>query len=319
MSRQVVILGANGRFGRNAVAAFVAAGWTVRAATRSGRHEFGPGVEGVVADGLDAASVAKASEGCAVIVNAFNPPYERWEAEVPRLTASVIAAAKASGATVMIPGNVYNYGAGMPATLKETTPHAATTRKGRIRTDMEAAYRAAAGDGVRTIVLRAGDFIEGKATGNWFESYIANKVDKGQVMYPGPRDVVHAWAYLPDMARAMAGLADKRMAFAPFEEFGFGGYAVTGNQLIAAMERALEKKLKVGGMPWAMLRIVALFNPQVREVLEMRYLWQTPHAIDGAKLAAALPGFRPTPFDEAIAVALGVAHAPSRPVLARVA
>jgi len=219
----------------------------------------------------------------------------------------------------MIPGNVYNYGTTMPARLTEATPHAATTRKGRIRIEMEADYRAAAADGVRTIVLRAGDFIEGRATGNWFESYIANKVDKGQVTYPGPRDVVHAWAYLPDMARAMAGLADKRAQFAAFEEFGFGGYAVTGNQLVAAMERAVGQPLKVGGMPWAMLRVVALFNPQVREVLEMRYLWQTPHAIDGAKLAAALPGFRATPFEEAIAVALGVAPASSRPVLARVA
>ena len=28
--------------------------------------------------------------------------------------------------------------------------------------------------------------------------------------------------------------------------------------------------------------------PQMREVAEMAYLWHTPHAIDGTKLAAAL-------------------------------
>lgn len=304
MAEQVVVLGANGRFGRAAVKALGDAGWQVRAATRSGQHEFGPGVEGIAVDGFDAALVTRAAEGSDVIVNAFNPPYARWSADVPRLTASVIAAARATGATVMIPGNVYNYGADMPARLSETTPHAAATRKGRIRIDMEAAYRAAASDGVRTIVLRAGDFIEGKSTGNWFESQIAAGVARGRAMYPGPRDVVHAWAYLPDMARALVGLAEKRSAFAPFEEFAFGGYNVTGDGLIAAMERAIGRPLKVGGMPWAMLRVVGLFNPDVREVLEMRYLWRTPHAIDGAKLAAALPEFRATPFEVAITQAL---------------
>ena len=43
----------------------------------------------------------------------------------------------------------------------------------------------------------------------------------------------------------------------------------------------------------------------IGEVAEMAYLWRTPHAIDGAKLAAALPGFQATPLDEAIADALG--------------
>ena len=61
--------------------------------------------------------------------------------EVPRLTARVIAAAQASGATVLIPGNVYGYGAGSGPLIDETTPKAATNPLGRIRNEMEAAYR----------------------------------------------------------------------------------------------------------------------------------------------------------------------------------
>ena len=71
----------------------------------------------------------------------------------------VIEAAKASGATVILPGNVYVFG-NHPGIFDTTTPHRATTKKGRIRMDLEAAYRAAAKDGVQTINLRAGDLID---------------------------------------------------------------------------------------------------------------------------------------------------------------
>ncbi|MDP7342544.1 MAG: hypothetical protein QF767_04105 [Alphaproteobacteria bacterium] len=53
-----------------------------------------------------------------------------------------------------------------------------------------------------------------------------------------------------------------------------------------------------------MMRLLGFAVPQMREVAEMSYLWRRPHAIDGAKLAAALPGFQETPVEAAIAEAL---------------
>ncbi len=303
MPRKTVILGANGRFGRAAADAFLAAGWQVRCFARSRPKAVGL-IEWIAGDAFNAAALSSAAAGCEVIVNALNPPYTRWRHELPRLTANVITAAKSSGATVMIPGNVYHYGAAMPARLAEDTPAAPTTRKGRLRAEMERAYEQASAEGVRTIILRAGDFIERQRTGNWFDSHIAADVGAGRVMYPGPLDRLHAWAYLPDMARAIALLADKRAGFAAFEEFGFPGYALTGRMLIDAMAGAAGRRLKVKGLSWPMMRLLGFAVPQMREVAEMSYLWRRPHAIDGAKLAAALPGFQETPVEAAIAEAL---------------
>ncbi len=81
---------------------------------------------------------------------------------VPVLHAQVIAAARQSGATVIVPGNVYVFGADTPGPWGQTTPHGAQNPLGRIRIDMEAAYR---GAGVRTIILRGGDFIDTEASG----------------------------------------------------------------------------------------------------------------------------------------------------------
>ncbi|MEM8655872.1 MAG: epimerase [Pseudomonadota bacterium] len=289
----VIVLGAKGRFGRAAAQAFGAAGWSV---DRAGRGLSGPGTVDV--DATDRAAVIRACMGQDVIVNAVNPPYHHWAEVVPQVTEAVIAAAQASGATVMIPGNVYNYGRVMPPLVREDSPWVGDTRKGAIRIRMEDAFR---DSHVRTIVLRGGDFLEAAQTGNWFDSHIAPKAGQGKITYPGPLDRVHAWAYLPDMARALVGLADRRAEFAAFEEFGFPGYALTGEALVDLVAQAVGKPMRVSRLPWWAVRVMGLWSPLMREVYEMRYLWERPHAVGGSKLQAALPEFRQTPVELALA------------------
>ena len=301
--KKVIVLGTKGRFGRAACKAFVDAGWQVTALARRWDEAPCKDLITLTGDAFAAGQLATACLGQNVIVNAVNPLYPNWAEELPKLTTSVINAAKASGACVMIPGNMYNYGADMPVNVLEDTPWNPTTRKGALRVEMENAYRAA---GVDTIVLRGGDFIEQTKTGGWFDTYIAASSAEGKSMYPGPLDQVHSWAYLPDMARAMAALADKRADFETFEEFVFEGYNITGTDLIEVIEQTTRTPQKVAGLPWILLRFWGVFSPLMYEVYEMRYLWRVPHAVDGTKLRRVLPDFRATPLPDAMKDALGV-------------
>jgi hypothetical protein len=53
----------------------------------------------------------EAAKGCSVIVHAVNPPgYRNWAQLVLPMLDNTIAAAKAEGATIVLPGTVYNYG-----------------------------------------------------------------------------------------------------------------------------------------------------------------------------------------------------------------
>lgn len=299
---KVIILGAKGRFGRAASAAFRAEGWNVTDFARNWSEPAAPNTMRVTGDVTDAEVLNRACRGCDVIVNAINPPYEKWAAVLSGITTAVIGAARASGATVMIPGNVYNYGEAMPPVLTEQTPWRATKGKGKLRVEMEQSYRAA---GVRTIVVRGGDFIERQRTDGWFDSHVSVKSHMGKTVYPGPRDVRRAWAYLPDMGRAMALLANQRDGFDSFEEFGFAGFGVTGDELVAAIAKAVGKEQRVGGIPWPLVRMIGLFSARMREVYEMEYLWRTPHVIDGSKLAQALPDFAPHSLEAAMNYVLG--------------
>jgi len=305
LSETVLILGAKGRFGRAASHAFHDAGWEVKAFVRNWPHgatnPYSVKIEG---DAFDVKAVAKAAQGCDVIVNALNPPYEKWEKDLPRLTHAVISAAEDSGAVIMVPGNVYNFGKNMPPVLDENTPHNAETRKGLLRIQMEKSYAHAANDGVQTIILRGGDFIEREKTGNWFDTYITPKVGVGKITYPGPLECMHAWAYLPDMARALEMLAQKRSKLEPYSTFCFEGYNLTGADLIKAIEACRGRTLKVSSMPWFIMRMLGLFSPSIKEVLEMQYLWKVPHAIDGTKLSETLKGFQFTPIETALTDAL---------------
>lgn len=296
----VIVLGAKGRFGRAAVTAFRAAGWRVTALARAWPT---PSDSHVVADALDPAALSRACMGHDVIVHAIHPPYPEWQRLVPIMTDAVIAAARASGATVIIPGNVYNYGTAMPETLTERTPWVGNTGKGDIRIRMEGKFR---DSGVRTIVLRCGDFIDTEKAGNWLDTHIAPKAWQGKISYPGPHDVPHAWAYLPDAARAVVGLAEQRDQFAAFETFGFEGYTLTGTELAAAIADVVGRRVRVAGFPWSAVRVMALWSPLMREVLEMRYLWNRAHRLDGSKLRAALPAFVPTPLGEAMQTAMAI-------------
>ena len=297
MHQRVLILGAKGRFGRHAIHAFSAAGWQVTGMARNWPNDVPEdAIKRIKGNAFNSKTIIQAGEGCDVIVNALNPPYERWNKEVPRLTRSVIAAAKTLQATVLIPGNVYSYGETMPSVLTEKTRRKPSTRKGKLRDQMEEAYAVGEEGGIQTIILRAGDFMERTKTGNWFESYIAADLAKGVATYPGPLDCVHAWTYLPDMARAMVCLAEKRDTLEGFDEFGMG-INLTGAELLRAMEDYCDQPLKVRKMPWGVMKILAVFVPKIREVLEMRYLWDVPHAIDNTKLAQLLPDFQSTPLD----------------------
>ena len=322
MNSSVLVLGANGRFGRAATLAFARAGWRVRTLTRSPPAPevaaAADGVAAVAADGnsataavdarvgdpLAAGTLDAAVAGVDVLVHAANMPYGRWTREALPLARAVIGAAERHGATVLLPGNVYPYGAGLPRHLDASTPFAPSEPLGRVRAAIEEELRAASVRGVRSIVLRGGDFIEGRRSGNWFENHLVGALGRGRVTYPGPLDRSHAWAWLPDMAAAAVGLASVRDTLEPAETVGFPGWSPSGRELIAALERVADRALEVRTMPWRSLRLVAPFSADIRGVLSMRWLWERPHAIDGSRLAELLPGFRATDLDSGLALAL---------------
>ena len=203
----VLILGANGRFGQAATQAFAAAGWRVLAQMR--RAPVQPLPQGAVALALplvDTAGLLAQATGASAVLHAINPIYTRWDQEALPALHQGLAVAQGLNALLMLPGNVYNFGSAMPALLREDTPQVAEHAKGRLRRQMEDTMGDRANQGVRSVVIRAGDFFGG-GTGSWLDKVIVKSIASGKLVYSGPLDRVHAWAYLPDLARAFVAVA----------------------------------------------------------------------------------------------------------------
>jgi nucleoside-diphosphate-sugar epimerase len=208
------------------------------------------------------------------------------------MTDAAIGIARALGATLMVPGNVYNFGVTMPTVLREDTPQMAHTVKGQVRIAMEEKLQSS---GVRCIVIRAGDFF-GSGKGTWFDTAMVKDIRKGVFTYPGTPDVSRAWAYLPDLARTFVAVALLADTLPPYEVFHFAGHRITGQRwldvlTIAARAQGWVKpdaQPKMGHLPWAVIRMGALFVPTWAALLEMRYLWNTPHALANEKLTALI-------------------------------
>jgi nucleoside-diphosphate-sugar epimerase len=252
--------------------------------------------------------VMAAAAGADVNFHGVNPPgYRRWRELAPPMLDNTIAAAGASGARILFPGNVYNYGPDAWPVVAEDSPQHARTRKGAIRVQMEATLRQAATTGARALVLRAGDYFGPRSGSSWFGAVM---VKPGQpvrsVRVPGPLGVGHAWAYLPDFAATIAILADRERALADFDSFHFGGHWLeSGQAMVDAVRRVARKpELPVRKMPWPLLYVAAPFSAFVRELLEMRSLWQVPLRLDNRKLVAMLGEEPHTALDEAVRTTL---------------
>ncbi|WP_434634032.1 NAD-dependent epimerase/dehydratase family protein [Chromobacterium sp. CV08] len=310
--QQVLVIGAAGGIGGELARQLRDAGWRVRGLVRRlEQPELSrDGIAWVRGDAMQPDDVAKAARGCAVIVHAVNPPgYRLWAELVLPMLDNTIAAARRLGATVVLPGTVYNYGPDAFPVIAEDAPQRPLTRKGAIRVEMEARLRAYAACGGRALIVRAGDFFGPGAGNNWFsQGLIQPGKTSGRIQNPAAPGVGHQWAYLPDVARNIVDLLARRESLEPFATFHLGGHwDQDGTEMAQAIRRVLQKHgldATVTAFPWWLIRLIAPFNATLRELMEMRYLWRRPVRMDNRRLLEAQGREWLTPLEQAVEATL---------------
>lgn len=305
MAGHVLVLGALGGVGQAVAEEFHHQGWQVSGLVRKGRAgELPDWVWPVEADLHDAEAVARAvSSEVDVVFDGLNAPYHRWAALAKPLYAAALAIAERLDALHLFPGNVYGFGEGMPDRLTPDLVAAPTSDKGRIRVEIERSFQEAARAGrVRTCILRAGDFFGPTITvQSWLSALIATKARQGVIRSPGPEDVPHAWAYLPDLARAFVRLAERRDRLGAFEVFHFEGHTASIDDIAQAAGVAHRRSMRVRRVPGLAFTLIGLFDPVIRASREMAYLWRVPHRLVDRRLETVTGPLAATPLPKALA------------------
>lgn len=304
-----LVLGATGGIGGAVAEKLRHRGYHVRALHRNaqGMKQRMPEYDWVNGDAMNGEDVLAAALGASVIVHAVNPPgYRNWGKLVLPMIDNTIAAAKASGAIVVMPGTVYNFGPDSFPMIREDSPQNPISIKGGIRVELERRLKEASGDGVQVLIVRAGDYFGPGAANNWFSQVVPAGRPVTGITNPVRPGVGHQWAYLPDVAETMVrllALADRLPRFARFHMDGY--FDTDGLQLAASIRRVVGKPdLKVKRFPWFIVRLSSPFVPMFRELLEMRYLWKEAIRLDNRALVDFLGEEPHTPIDVAVRTTL---------------
>lgn len=281
MTRRVLILGMGGVFGSAAARAFRAAGWDVDRYRR----------------GTDMGISAR---GARWIVNAMSPPnYHDWAGEIPKITSQVLAAARDSGASVMVPGNVYVFGR-EPSPWSAQTPHHPCTRKGRIRAEMEERYHAHAADGHSVVILRSGDFIHAEATNTILNRVMLKDLRKGRITTLGKPEARRTYGDLDDLTRIAVRLAETGDAEPGLLDLGFPGTVFSAQELATELSRQMGREIAIRRFPWTALLLASPVWELARELREMRYLYDMSHSIDGSDFSARFPDMTPKTLERIV-------------------
>jgi nucleoside-diphosphate-sugar epimerase len=312
IARTTLILGVTGSIGRGLAAELAARGWQVRALHRNPEKAAASTalpdtVRWIKGDAMQLADVVAAASGTSLIVHAVNPPnYRDWRGLALPMLENTIAAARSSNARILMPATIYNFGADSALILKEGSPQIPTTRKGQVRLEMELKLKQASLHGVRSIVVRAGDFFGPGAGNSWLTRGMVRRGHARSVYYPGPAGIGHAWAYVPDLAKTMVRLVECERPMTEYEVFHFRGHWFErGVEILELVCRSRGQSPRhIKPFPWWAVRLASPFVDPCREMLEMRYLWQRAMQLDNAKLCALIGAESHTPIDEALAATL---------------
>ena len=314
--RIALVLGATGGVGAETASGLARHGWHIRAFARTPKPAGPEGWEWIQGDALHGDSVLAAARGAAAIVHAVNPAgYRNWASLVLPMIDNTIAAAETTGARILLPGTIYNYGPDAFPLLREDSPQHATTHKGSIRIALEQKLEAAARQGVRSLIVRFGDFFGPRPGNNWFsQGMVTPNRPLKSITYPGRRGVGHSWAYLPDTGEVFAQLMDREPELDTFARFHFRGHwDADGTAMIQAIRRVAGKPaLPVRSLPWFVFKLAAPFHETMREIHATRPLWDAPIELDNTRLVQFLGQEPRTPLDEAVTATLrglGCIHA----------
>ncbi len=307
----IALFGAAGSIGRVAAPELVRRGHAVRVVGRNAARlqaEFA-GCEVVEADLADGAQARRAADGMDAVLYAVGLPYPDFARYEPLMRTAVDAARDAGVRQFLLISTIYQYGrAG--ARIDETHAREPHTRKGiarKAQTDVVLAAHNPAGMCTGALVLP--DFYGPALENTYTTAVFEGAVSGARASVIGPIDRPHEFVYAPDVAAVVADLFAYPDAFDGSIYFFGGAGTIAPREMFARAYRLAgrEPKLLVVGV--ALQRLLGVFEPFLREMVEMNYLWTDPIALDDQKLERVIGPLHKTSYADGIRASVDAVRA----------
>jgi len=300
--KRVVVFG-YGPVGREVTKLMAARGDDVVVAQRVAPASLPAGSSFRTCDIMQPESVSAACAGreTAICAVGFRYDWRVWERSWPAAMQSLLSACSSVNAKFVLADNLYMLGPQTEA-LTEEMPLTKYGNKPSIRSHITRLWQQAHAAGrVKAVAVRASDFYGPDVPNSVLSEYgVARLIGGRAALIPYSPDFPHDFTYVPDFARALVNLAD-----APDDAYGQAWNAP--NAATRSLRELLSLAAKIAGVPMRIQTIppwlqslVGIFQPDIRELVEMRFQTDRPYRVDATKYTRRF-GADCTSFEEGLA------------------
>lgn len=252
------------------------------------------------ADALNIQQLREALENSQIIFNCINPPYHKWQELLLPIHKNILKVASELNTKLVVADNIYAYGEPQATELAENHPLAATTKKGTLRIKLQQMLLQAHQQGkTQVIIARFGDFFGPNFRNQLADYYFRNPIKgkKGSWIFDDTQP--HAFIYTKDAARALVEIALQDDTYGQIWHVAHHE-PLTGIQFFNYVQQALNKPVKWTVLKKWQMKLIGLFMPPAKELIENEYQWSRPLLINADKFKQKFPNFRFTPHQQAM-------------------
>jgi nucleoside-diphosphate-sugar epimerase len=306
---KIALVGAAGAIGRSIAEALRSQGRAYRVIGRDrGKLENSFAMDSlaeiVTWDPDDPASVRSAVRGTDTLIYLVGVPYHQFRLHPLLMQKTLDAAIAEQVQRMVLIGIVYPYGLPKSRPVNESHPREPHTFKGQMRKAQEdVLLKAHAAGAIKGTILRLPDFYGPGVEASFLHSLFQAAAQGGTANMVGPIDTPHEFVFVPDVGPVVVALGAKAEAYGSW--WNLAGAGPITQREIATQVFAMagrQSKLRVAGK--MTLRILGLFNPLMRELVEMHYLLTTPVLMDDQALLRLLGDVHKTSYPEGLRLTL---------------
>ena len=296
-----VILGSGGIIGNDLAKELKKYTSEIRLASRNPK-KVNDGDELVVCDLTQPGDVDKAVKGCEIAYLTAGLKYtlKTWGEQWPLIMKNVIDACKKHKTKLVFFDNIYMYHPNKLNPMTEETEVKPSSKKGLVRARIAQMVL----DEIRTgkleaLIARAADFYGPGVSNSVFNQVVFNNLKAGKkANWFCSLNHLHNFTFTPDAAKATALLGNTGSAYNQVWHLPTTA-PIKGKLWIekVASELGVEPKTQVASK--FIIQMMGIFNPIMKEFVEMLYQWNRDYNFDSSKFETVCK-IKPTPIDEAI-------------------
>ena len=244
----------------------------------------------VSADLTSADQVMKAVKGSEVVYLTAGLQYniKIWQEQWPKLMQNVINACKENGSKLVFFDNVYMYGK-VFGPMTEELPFNPCSRKGEVRAKIATMILDEVSKGsLIALIARAADFYGPETYTSFLNMMVFENMKKGKgAQFMISKNLKHSFTYTPDAGKATALLGNTPSAYNQTWHLPTDSNLLTGQQIVEMAAAELNVKPKTTVLPRLMIQLAGLFNPIIKESVEMLYQYDSEYIFDSGKFDKA--------------------------------